>query len=78
MDPLLKARKDFAYGEQIDYFDHPNCIAFQRMGVPEIQDSGLVCIMSNGEPGYKDITFNQELSGRTFMISPEMNRKKSF
>lgn len=66
LDPLLKARKDFAYGEQIDYFDHPNCIAFQRMGVPEIQDSGLVCIMSNGEPGYKDITFNQELSGRTF------------
>ncbi len=66
LDPLLKARKDFAYGEQVDYFDHPNCIAFQRMGVPEIQDSGLVCIMSNGEPGYKDITFNQELSGRTF------------
>lgn len=66
LDPLLKARKDFAYGEQIDYFDHPNCIAFQRMGVPEIKDSGLVCIMSNGEPGYKDITFNQEFSGRTF------------
>ena len=66
LDPLLKARKNHAYGEQIDHFDHANCIAFQRMGVPEIPDSGLLCIMSNGETGYKDITFKQEFAAENF------------
>ncbi|MGI6579052.1 MAG: alpha-amylase [Saccharofermentanales bacterium] len=66
LDPLLRARKYYAYGEQIDYFDHPNCIAFQRMGEADNPDSGLLCIMSNGEAGYKDITFSQEFAARVF------------
>ncbi len=49
LDPLLKARKQHAYGEQRDYFDDPNCIAFVRLGDDKHEKSGLACILSNGE-----------------------------
>ncbi|EPS29733.1 putative alpha-amylase [Penicillium oxalicum 114-2] len=45
--PLLtRARKLYAYGEQEDYFDQPNCIGFVRYGNARHR-SGLVCIISN-------------------------------
>ncbi len=66
LDALLKARKDYAYGEEIMFFDHPNCVAIQRMGEPEHQGSGLLCIISNGEAGYKDVSFTQEKKGKVF------------
>ncbi|KAI9038708.1 alpha-amylase [Aspergillus affinis] len=43
---LAKARKLYAYGEQQDYFDQPNCIGFVRYGNSYHPD-GLVCVMSN-------------------------------
>ncbi|KAL4907745.1 hypothetical protein BDW74DRAFT_148051 [Aspergillus multicolor] len=43
---LALARKHFAYGEQEDYFDAPNCIGFTRYG-NAAHPAGLVCIMSN-------------------------------
>ncbi|KAL4938961.1 hypothetical protein BDV06DRAFT_199848 [Aspergillus oleicola] len=45
--PLLaRARKYFAYGEQQDYFDEPNCVGFVRYGNARHR-SGLVCVLSN-------------------------------
>ncbi|KAE8146912.1 alpha-amylase [Aspergillus avenaceus] len=44
---LARARKLYAYGEQCDYFDQPNCIGFVRYGNAR-HPSGLACVMSNG------------------------------
>ncbi|WP_228429873.1 alpha-amylase [Chryseobacterium binzhouense] len=51
---LLEARKRFALGNQINYFDHPNCIAWLRKG----SDISLSClvIISNGNVDRKAIT----------------------
>ncbi|KAL5341192.1 glycoside hydrolase superfamily [Aspergillus crustosus] len=44
---LARARKLFAYGEQQDYFDSPNCIGFVRYG-NAAHRAGLACVLSNG------------------------------
>ncbi|KAL4788600.1 glycoside hydrolase superfamily [Aspergillus varians] len=49
---LTQARRDFAYGEQQDYFDAPNCIGFVRYGNARHR-SGLACVMSNAGPAKK-------------------------
>ncbi|KAL4895664.1 glycoside hydrolase superfamily [Aspergillus ambiguus] len=45
---LTQARKLYAYGEQEDYYDQPNCIGFVRYGNRQ-HPWGLACIMSNAE-----------------------------
>lgn len=61
---LMEARKRFAYGEQISYFDDPNCIAWLRKG-----DEGhpeCIVIISNNGPGQKEIEVDRTLSGSVF------------
>ncbi|GAB0157797.1 alpha-amylase [Chryseobacterium sp. Alg-005] len=55
---LLQVRQQFAYGEQIDYFDHSNCIAWVRTG--DHEHSGCVVVISNSEEGYKEIELGAE------------------
>jgi alpha-amylase len=55
---LLTARQRFAYGEQVNYFDHPNCIAWIRKGYDI--DSGCIVIISNSEESYKKIDLGIE------------------
>ena len=43
---LMRARKDFAYGPSRDYFDHPSCIGFVRMG--DTAHDGCVVVISHG------------------------------
>jgi len=62
LDPLLEARRKCAYGEQIDTFDSPNIIAWQRMGDSEHPESGLAALISNNEDGWKDLDFGKEKS----------------
>ena len=52
IDKFLKARKDYAYGEQYDYFDHPNTIGWTRLGTDE-HPGGLAVVLSTGEEGTK-------------------------
>ncbi|WP_313001975.1 alpha-amylase [Chryseobacterium gleum] len=82
---LLEARKLFAYGNQIDYFDHPNCIAFVRTG--DEKHPGCVVIMSNSEEGYKEIELGKEhtdsvyidfLKNRHEEIAADQNGKAVF
>jgi alpha-amylase len=82
---LLKARQQFAYGEQVNYFDHPNCIAWFRKGNDE--HSGCVVIISNGDEGYKEIDLGKEhanskyidfLEQRNDEISTDENGKATF
>lgn len=42
---LLLARKSFAYGPMVDYFEHRNCIGFVRMG--DSDHAGCVVVLSN-------------------------------
>ena len=52
IDKFLEARKQFAYGPEYTYFDHPNCIGWTRLGDKEAPRS-IAVVMSNGGAGYK-------------------------
>lgn len=53
LDPLLFARLHHAYGEQVDYFDDPNAIGWVRLGDSRHENSGLACVLTNGEAASK-------------------------
>lgn len=52
LNRFLFARKNFAYGAQYDYFDHPNIIGWTRLG-SEQNSKAMAVILSNGEGGSK-------------------------
>jgi alpha-amylase len=52
IDKFLEARKNYAYGAQYTYFDHPNTIGWTRLGDSE-HPKALAVLMSNGADGYK-------------------------
>jgi len=63
LDPLIQARLRHAYGRQDDYFDHSNTIGWVRMGDTAHEKSGLACVMSNGDDGYKNMSLGEERAG---------------
>ncbi|MEX6688958.1 alpha-amylase [Danxiaibacter flavus] len=67
IDKLILARKQYAYGEQRDYLDHPNCIGFTREGVDEVGNSGCAVIISNSEDGFKTMDTGARNAGKTFI-----------
>lgn len=69
---LLEARLKFASGEQINYFDHPNCIAWIRTG--NEANPGCVVIISNSEEGYKEINLGKENAGKIFIDFLELRK----
>jgi len=52
LDKFLSARQTYCYGEQLDYFDHPNTIGWTRLG-DEDHSGGMAVVLSNGEDGRK-------------------------
>lgn len=52
LDRFLKARKNYAFGDQYDYFDHANCIGWTRLGTEE-NAGAMAVLMSNGDDGTK-------------------------
>lgn len=62
---LLEARKKYANGGQINYFNHPNCIAWIRTG--NDHSPGCIVIISNGEEGYKEIELGNENAESKFI-----------
>lgn len=52
IDRLLDARRRFAWGSQIDYFDHPRCVGWTRMG-DAAHPGGLAVLMSSEGEGRK-------------------------
>lgn len=54
IDAMLTARTRWHFGDQHDYFDHPNCIAWLRTGNAEHPGS-MVVVMSNDEAGKKRV-----------------------
>ncbi len=52
LDVFLALRRNAAYGEQCDYFDHPNCIGWTRAGDAD-HPGGFAVVVSNGDSGTK-------------------------
>lgn len=65
LENLLKARKNFAFGMQRDYFDHPNCVGWTREGNAE-DNTGCAVILSNGEDGFKYMEMGEKHKGKLF------------
>ncbi|MCG7856760.1 alpha-amylase [Flavihumibacter sp.] len=61
---MLPLREKIAFGEQRDYFDHPNCIGWIRTGIAEDKTSGLAVVLSNGSDGYKYMELGEQHAGR--------------
>jgi alpha-amylase len=66
LDKLIRARDQYAYGVQRDYFDHANCIGWTREGDEEHEGSGCAVVMSNGEEGNKHMEIGKQHAGKKF------------
>ena len=64
IEELIKARKDFAYGEQKDYFDDPHCIGWVRCG--DDGHSGCAVVLSNKDGNQKSMEMGVLYAGKTF------------
>ncbi len=68
IDPLLYCRLHKAYGDQEDYFDHPNTIGWVRRGVKEIERSGCAVVINNSEEGgEKHMFVGEERAGEKWV-----------
>lgn len=64
IEELLKARKDYAYGAQKDYFEDANCLGWIREGDEEHQ--GCAVVLSNKEAYHKPMEMGEKYIGQTF------------
>lgn len=64
IDRLLDIRRNYAYGEQVDYFDDPHIVGFLRRGDKE--HGGLVYLISNKDNGSKTMQVGVEHAGETW------------
>ena len=74
IEALLKARCNYAYGVQRDYFDHINCIGWTREGDEE--HSGCAVLISNGDNGNKNMEIGKRYSGKKFIDMLGKNPKE--
>lgn len=66
IDALLALRRDYAYGEEELYFDHPNVIGWTRLGTDE-HPNGLAAVISNGDDGWKTMSMGELNANNTFV-----------
>lgn len=71
LEGLIRARQQFGWGAQTDYFDHPNCVAFSRSGTAE--KPGCIVIMSNGEAGKNRFQWEKDMPGKYGMTIWDIN-----
>lgn len=64
---MIKARADDAYGEQCDYFDHPDIIGWTREGDSEHTCSGIAVLLSDGPGGEKQMYAGKNHAGETYV-----------
>ena len=64
IDQLLKVRKNNAYGEQHNYFDHPRTVAMYRTGKDGDLSTGCATVFSNGNDGNKWIEVGKNRAGQ--------------
>lgn len=66
LEVLLHLRKHLAYGDQIDYFDDPNCIGWTRQG-DDREGSGIAVMISNNEDCSKTMALGKGFAGKVFV-----------
>ncbi len=64
---LLQLRAETSFGNQIDYFDDPNCIGWVLTGDYEDAASGIAVVMTNGQSSEKEMTISAFHRGKTFV-----------
>lgn len=52
IDRFLRARREYGFGDQHDYFDHPNTVGWFRTGDGQ-HPGAMAVLMTNGAPGDK-------------------------
>ncbi len=67
LEVLVRARQERAWGEQTDYFDHPNVVGWVRAGDDEHPGSGLAVLLTDGEGGEKTMCMGVRFAGQTFV-----------
>ena len=67
LEKIIRVRKELAYGEQRDYFDHPNTIGWIREGDDKRPGSGCAIVMTNGSAGHKSMQIGLPHAGKTFV-----------
>ncbi|RFS14206.1 alpha-amylase [Emticicia sp. C21] len=65
LEKLLSARKEYAWGEQYDYFDSPNCIGWVRTG--DDKHKGCAVLLSNGKKNKKAMQVGAQYAGKYFI-----------
>ena len=63
LDHLLQVRRDYAYGPQNDYFDHPDVVGWTRLGDAD-HPRAIAVVLSDGPGGSKRMNVNRP--NRTF------------
>ena len=66
LNKMMKFRKNFAYGEQHDYFDDYNVVGWTREGDEEHPNSGMAVIMSDSTGGSKRMYIGKRYAGTFF------------
>jgi len=67
LEAMLLTRKKLAYGQQRDYFDHPNTIGWTREGVNDKPLSGCAILITNGTAGNKMMEVGKKHSKKIFV-----------
>ena len=76
LEELLKLRKDYAYGEQCDYFDDYHCIGWTRCGDAEHENSGLAVVLSTKYEHEKTMYVGKENAGKIYVnVIGDINRE---
>jgi alpha-amylase len=55
---FILARKLYAYGEEVSYFDYPTCVGWVRQGTWDHKD-GCAVVLSNAGAGWKNMFVGQ-------------------
>ncbi|MBM7703847.1 alpha-amylase [Metabacillus iocasae] len=66
LEPLLKARKDYAYGTQHNYIDHWDVIGWTREGDSTKAKSGLATLITDGPGGSKWMYVGKQNAGEVW------------
>ncbi|GAO42426.1 alpha-amylase [Flavihumibacter petaseus] len=66
LDVMLPIRAQLATGEQIDYFDHPNCVGWVRKGQRGKPETGVAVLISNGSDGFKYMELGASHAGQEY------------
>ncbi|MDT2740535.1 alpha-amylase [Enterococcus canintestini] len=67
LEYLLKIRQHLAYGNEVDYFDDPDCIGWVFTGDFDKELSGFAVILTDSDANQKEMTISAIHAGKTFV-----------